>query len=165
MQTFSNKILQPYNLERCTSAPFAQQSMLTQRLVDNLTVAHCIHFLCKCAGSLPLEWFSSASVLPSSILSLDLGNNCLIGGIPQATGGNFASKTSGKENTTSARVTLDPMKTLHGLCGPIPSNMTVLSTQNRQLKGTMPAGPCPGVHLAYLPRRIGASCHVLNLKL
>ena len=105
--------------------------------------------LTQCAGSLPVEWFSSVSTLSSSMLVLNL-NNRLRGSIPQAAGGSFAPMNSDKSNTRGASLTLDPMKTLYGLCGLIPSNMTVLSAQKGQLQGTMPAGPCPGLHPAYI---------------
>ena len=105
-----------------------------------------------CAGSLPTEWFTAPSTLSSSILTLNLGDNCLSGSIPRAAGGNFAPMNS-KSDSTGAKMILVPMKVPYGLCGPIPSNMTVFSAQQGRLQGIMPAGACPGLHTICPPLR------------
>lgn len=63
-------------------------------------------------------------------------------------------------NTTAATVILDPMKAPFGLCGPIPSDMKVLSAQKGQVKGIMPAGPCPGLHPVDSFQVAGVSYHM-----
>ena len=110
-----------------------------------------------CAGSLPPSWFRPGSNLSSVIAELDLDNNHLSGSIPSIIGGNFTTESSSNSKTLAAHVTLDPMRKPFGLCGHIPVDMLVHSSQGGRLQGTMPAGPCPGMHLTHMHHKTGSN--------
>ena len=101
--------------------------------------------LCCATGALPAEWLSPASILSSTLSSLDLSGNRLTGSISPAAGGRFVSANSSDGHVAMA--VLDPMAASSGMCGHIPSSMNVTSASGQRLKGTMPAGPCPGALL------------------
>lgn len=95
------------------------------------------------AGTMPAEWLSPGSVLSATLLSLDLSSNRLTGSIPPRAGGHFLTANTSTGQATD--VVLDPMSQGYGLCGAVPDSMNVSSADGRQLQGTMPAGPCPGI--------------------
>ena len=115
----------------------------------NAEVQRCLPM--HCAGSIPLTWLSTGSTLSTVIDALILNDNCLAGSIPATVGGNFVLSSG---MTTAAKVVVDPMKKSFGLCGQIPGNMNIQSTERGRLQGTMPAGSCPGVHHTFALRQI-----------
>ena len=122
----------------------------------NAEVQRCLPM--HCAGSVPLTWLSAGSALSSVIDALILNDNCLVGSIPATVGGNFVSSSG---MTTAAKVVVDPMKKSFGLCGHIPGNMNIQSTERGRLQGTMPAGSCPGVHHAFAWRQMQKASFLL----